>query len=52
MNGDIDNIGKLAKEIVIMEDGKYKAFAQMLQLFVEDFQLSEIEKFVARYRKK
>lgn len=51
INGDIDSIGKLAKEIVTMEDGKYKAFAQMLQLFAEDFQLSEIEKFVARYRK-
>ncbi len=52
MNGDIESIGKLAKKIVNMEDGKYKAFAQMLQLFAEDFQLSEIEKFVARYRKK
>ncbi len=51
INGDIDSIGKLAKEIVTMKDGKYKAFAQMLQLFAEDFQLSEIEKFVARYRK-
>lgn len=51
LNGDIDSIGKLAQKIVTMEDGKYKAFAQMLQLFAEDFQLSEIEKFVARYKK-
>lgn len=51
-NGDIDSIERLAKEIVTMDDGRYKAFAQMLQLFAEDFQLSEIEKFVARYRKK
>lgn len=45
-SGDIDGIVKQAEEIAIMEEGKYKPFAQMLQLFSEDFQLAEIEKFV------
>ncbi len=49
-SGDIDSIVKQADEIAIMENGKYKAFAQMLQLFAEDLQLAEIEKFVSRYK--
>ena len=49
-SGDIDGVVKQAEEIAIMEGGKYKAFAQMLQLFAEDLQLTEIEKFVSRYK--
>ncbi len=49
-SGDIDGVVRQTEEIAIMEGGKYKAFAQMLQLFAEDLQLAEIEKFVSRYK--
>ncbi len=33
-----------------LESGKYQTFAQRLEELAEDFQLTEIEKFIAIYK--
>ena len=50
-SGDIDGVAEQSAEIARMESGKYKAFARRIEQLADDFQLMEIEKFIAMYRK-
>lgn len=48
-SGDIDTILEQVKEMVQMESGKYKIFAEHIGQLAEEFQFEEIEALVATY---
>jgi len=48
--GDIDTIAALTTEIMLLESGKYHAFAQRISMFADDFKLAEMEKFISLYK--
>jgi PAS domain S-box-containing protein len=50
-SGDISGISEQSAEILMMESGKYRAFAHRIEQLAEDLQLIEIEKFIAICRK-
>lgn len=49
-SGDISALAVQGREIALLESGKYQAFAQCLEALAQDFQLIEIEKFIAGYQ--
>ena len=49
--GYIDAILEQGKALSTMESGKYQTFAQKLMLLAEDFQLDQLEAFIARFQK-
>jgi PAS domain S-box-containing protein len=49
--GYIDAMLEQVEEIATMESGKYRTFAQKIMLLAEDFQLDQLEAFIARSQK-
>ena len=49
-SGDITGVSEQSAEILMMESGKYRAFAHRIEQLADDLQLIEIEKFIAMYR--
>jgi signal transduction histidine kinase len=49
--GYIDTILEQGKALSAMESGKYRMFAQKVMLLAENFQLDQLEAFIARSRK-